>query len=73
MQKVCVLNEIQKLYEPLSLKEKKEFRKKFLEETELSLASFYVCLRADTFRPLERNLFIEMIQEYGKSEDNSNA
>lgn len=70
MRKSNVCNEIQKFYEPLSLKEKKEFRKKFLEETELSLPSFYVCLRTDTFRPLERKLFIEMIQEYGKSEDN---
>ncbi len=68
MRKSNVCNEIQRLYEPLSLKEKKEFRKKFLEKTELSLPSFYVCLRGDTFRPLERKLFIEMIKEYGNDE-----
>ena len=73
MRKSNVCNEIQKLYEPLSLKEKKEFRKKFLEETGLSLPSFYVCLRTDTFRPLERKLFMKMIQEYGKAEDNNNT
>ena len=73
MRKSNVCNEIQRLYAPLSLNEKKEFRKKFLEETELSLPSFYVCLRTDTFRPLERKLFIEMVKEYGKSGGNSNA
>lgn len=73
MQKSNVCNEIQRLYDPLSRKEKKEFRRKFLEETELSLASFYVCLRTDTFRPLERKLFIKMIREYGTAEDNCNA
>ena len=68
MRKSNVCNEIQRMYDPLSLKEKKEFRERFLKETELSLPSFYVCLRTDTFRPLERKLFIEMVKEY----DNKN-
>lgn len=73
MKKSNVCNEIQRLYDLLSQKEKKEFRKKFLEKTELSQAAFYICLRTDTFRPLERKLFIKLVKKYEKAEDNCNA
>lgn len=73
MQKVRVSNEFQRLYSFLSDNEKKDFREQFMKETGRGLASFYVCLRTDTFRPLERKLFIKLMKKYGKAEDNCNA
>lgn len=58
--KVSEKNELQELYGRLTNEEKRVFIRKFLDEVGRSVASFYVCLRNDSFRPLERKLFLKM-------------
>ncbi len=51
-------------YNTLSEEDKIKLRKEYMETTGMAYTTFYMKLRTDSFRPLERSLFEKMISDY---------
>lgn len=51
-------------YDTLSDENKIEFRKEYMDASGMAYTTFYMKLRTDSFRPLERRLFVKMIATY---------
>lgn len=51
-------------YDTLSEEDKIVFRNEYMDATGMAYTTFYMKLRTDSFRPLERQLFEKMILNY---------
>ena len=51
-------------YDALSEEDKIALRKEYMDATGMAYTTFYMKLRTDSFRPLERNLFEKLISDH---------
>lgn len=51
-------------YDTLSEEDKIALRKEYMDTTGMAYTTFYMKLRTDSFRPLERQLFEKMILDH---------
>lgn len=51
-------------YDALSEEDKIALRQEFIEATGMAYSTFYMKLRTDSFRPLEKKLFEKMVLEH---------
>lgn len=54
-------------YDALSEESKVEFREAYMSKSGMPYTTFYYKLRTDSFRPLEKKLFEELLKDYDET------